>query len=186
MIIRKAKIEDQHAVVPLLLSAMEDIVYNFINIKDYKEATQFISDMYISKDNQYSFENTWVVEIGGQILAAGIVYNGADLQRLRIPIKKYIDSKYNLSFQPEDETQAGEYYIDCVGVHPLSQGKGIGSALFQFFIQEYVENRNQKLGLLVEIDNPQAKKLYLKLGFKVINECTLAGKKMEHLQFYIQ
>lgn len=184
MIIRRAKIEDQHAVVPLILSAMEDIVYNFIQKQDYQEATQFIADMYSSKGNQYSFENTWVVETNSQILAAGIVYNGADLQKLRTPIQKYIESKYGHPFQPEDETQAGEYYIDCVGVHPLSQGKGIGSALFQFFIQEYVENQNQTLGLLVENNNPQAKKLYLKLGFKVINECTLTGKKMEHLQYH--
>ena len=89
---------------------------------------------------------------------------------------------FNRNFSPENETQAGEFYIDCVGVHPGQQGKGVGSKLFDFLIDEYVHKRNKTLGLLVDKDNPSAKRLYLKLGFEVIGDKTLAGKTMEHLQ----
>ena len=90
---------------------------------------------------------------------------------------------FNKPFNPEDETQAGEYYIDCVGVNPNQQGKGIGSKIFQFLIDEYVYRRKETLGLLVDRDNPNAKRLYLKLGFEVVGEKTLVGKRLEHLQF---
>jgi ribosomal protein S18 acetylase RimI-like enzyme len=70
-----------------------------------------------------------------------------------------------------------------MAVSPHQQGKGIGSKLFDFLIGEYVYKQNETLGLLVDKDNPNAKKLYLKLGFEVVSEKTLAGKEMEHLQF---
>jgi len=89
---------------------------------------------------------------------------------------------FNRSFNPEEETQAGEYYIDCVAVNPTRQGSGVGSKILQFLINEYVYERNEKLGLLVDKENPDARKLYLKLGFEMVGEKTLAGKKMEHLQ----
>jgi ribosomal protein S18 acetylase RimI-like enzyme len=55
--------------------------------------------------------------------------------------------------------------------------------MFQFLIDEYVHKRDKTLGLLVDKDNPDAKKLYLKLGFEIVGEKTLVGKNMEHLQF---
>lgn len=82
----------------------------------------------------------------------------------------------------EDETESGEFYIDCIGVNSDQQGKGIGSKALNFLIDEYVVKNHQTLGLLVDEDNPNAKRLYLKLGFKVVGRKSLAGKKMEHLQ----
>lgn len=70
-----------------------------------------------------------------------------------------------------------------MGVDPSQQGKGIRSKVFQFLIDEYVEKNNQTLGLLVDKDNPNAKKLYLKLGFEIVGEKALVGKQLEHLQF---
>jgi len=90
---------------------------------------------------------------------------------------------FNRDFHPEDETQAGEYYIDCVGVIPNQQGKGIGTQVFLFLINEYANQKDKTLGLLVDKKNPKAKQLYLKLGFEIVGEKILAGKKMEHLQF---
>jgi len=52
----------------------------------------------------------------------------------------------------------------------------------QFLIDEYVYKSNETLGLLVDKDNPAAKKLYLKLGFEFVGNKTFAGKQMEHLQ----
>ena len=83
---------------------------------------------------------------------------------------------FNRDFSPEDETQAGEFYIDCVGVNTVWQGKGVGSKLFDFLIDEYVHKRKKTLGLLVDNNNPKAKKLYLKLGFEITGEKILTGK----------
>ena len=89
---------------------------------------------------------------------------------------------FNRDFAPEDETQSGEYYIDCIGVNPNQQGKGIGTKILQFLIHEYVNQRDKTLGLLVDKNNPKAKQLYLKIGFEIVDEVIFVGKVMEHLQ----
>lgn len=183
LLIRKAKQEESKIIASHIMLAMEDIVYSFIGEKSAEKAFGFLNSLTEERGNQYSYENCWVVESGDEIVAAALVYDGARLKELREPVADKVRFMFNKEFNPEDETQSGEYYIDCVGVNSDHQGKGIGSAIFQFLIDEYVNKRNETLGLLVDRDNPNAKKLYLKLGFEIVGEKTLAGKKLEHLQF---
>lgn len=183
MEIRKAQQQDAPIIAPLILLAMEDIAYKFIGEKSREKAIQFLESLIIEKANQYSYQNCWVLLIKEEIVAVACVYNGANLQELRKPVAEKIKLLFNRDFNPEDETQAGEFYIDCVGVSPKMQGKGIGSRMFSFLIEEYVTKRNETLGLLVDKENPNAKKLYLKLGFKAVGEQTLVGKSLEHLQY---
>jgi N-acetylglutamate synthase-like GNAT family acetyltransferase len=184
MKIRKATPEDSKSIAYLLMLAMEDIAYAFITEKSYDKATQFLSAMASEKGNQYSYENCWVAENEEEIIAVASLYDGGKLHELRKPVANYIKEHFNRDFNPEDETQAGEIYIDCVGVNPNQQGKGIGSKIFAFLIEEYVIKQKQTLGLLVDYDNPKAEKLYLKLGFKIVGEKTLVGKRLKHLQYH--
>lgn len=183
MQIRKARPQDASSIAVLLLLAMEDIVYEFIGEKSYSKAIEFLKAMVTQRQNQYSYENCWVAETKEGIIAVACLYDGSRLQELRKPVAHYIKEHFAQEFNPEDETQAGEVYIDCVGVHPNQQGKGIGSKIFAFLIDQYVIKQKQILGLLVDYDNPKAEKLYLKLGFEIIGEKTLVGKRLKHLQY---
>ena len=183
MIVRKAKREDAKVIATYMMLAMKEIVYQFIGEDSSKRATQVLESLINKKANQYSYENCWVVESKEGIIAVANIYDGAKLQELRIPVAEAIKSMFNRDFSPEDETQAGEFYIDCVGVHPNYQGKGVGSKIIEYLIDEYVHKRNKTLGLLVDKDNPNAKRLYLKLGFEIIGEKMLMGKRMDHLHF---
>lgn len=162
--------------------AMEEIAYAFIGVNDWDQAFWFLVGLVKKEGNQYSWQHCWVVENEIGVVGAAIVYDGAKLQELRAPVAVEIRQSFGRDFDPEDETQTGEFYIDCIGVNPDLQGKGIGSQLLQFLIEEFVVQNRQTLGLLVEKDNLKAKDLYLKLGFKVVSEKTLTGKVMEHLQ----
>jgi ribosomal protein S18 acetylase RimI-like enzyme len=183
MIIRKAIPKDSSAIATHMMLAMEDIVYQFIGENSKEKAIQFLISLINQKSTQYSYENCWVAELENEIIAAAIIYDGAKLQELRKPVADKIKSMFGRDFNPENETQAGEFYMDCLAVNPNLQGKGIGSKLFRFLIDEYVYKQNETLGLLVDKDNPDAKKLYLRLGFEIVGEQILAGKSMEHLQF---
>ena len=180
--IRKATIDDAAHIATFLFLAMEDIVYKFIGAKDADKALAFFLYFTHKEDNQYSYTKCFVAELDGHVVAAANVYNGADLHQLREPVVQYIHSHYNPAFQPEDETQAGEYYLDCLAVHPQHHGKGYGSAMLRFLIQEYVVKHQQPIGLLVDEDNPNAKRLYIKMGFVSDGVKLLFGKQMEHLQ----
>ncbi|QSW89369.1 GNAT family N-acetyltransferase [Flavobacterium endoglycinae] len=182
MIIRKAKKSDSAQIAPILLLAMEDIIYKFIKKEDYASAKDFLQHFIEQENNQYSYQNCYVAEAENEIIGAVNLYNGSDLEVLRNPIIEYVRKNFNPDFDPEFETRAGEFYIDSLGVNPNYQGKGIGSKILRFLIDEFVHKNNHVLGLLVEEDNPLAKNLYLKIGFKVVGEKTLVGKKLEHLQ----
>ena len=182
MIIRKANFEDASAISPLLLLAMEEVFYDFIGNNTYEIAESFLTKLVQQKGNQYSFENCWIVEFENQITGVVCVYDGANLSALRNPIIKEIKTTFKQDFNPENETQSGEIYIDCVGINTNFQGRGIGSKLFNFLIEEFVEKQQKNLGLLVDIDNPKAEKLYKKLGFKKVGEKQLSGKNFNHLQ----
>lgn len=82
----------------------------------------------------------------------------------------------------EDETEAGEIYLDSIAVSHLAQGKGIGKVLLTYVIDHYVVKGAHTLGLLVDEENPKAKSLYLKVGFEEVGKKKLFGKRMQHLQ----
>jgi ribosomal protein S18 acetylase RimI-like enzyme len=182
MIIRKATLADSEFIAKYLLLAMEEIVCKFLDTKNPEKAKEFLLYFIKKGHNQYSYENCFVVEKESNIIAAVNVYNGANLIALREPVIKYVRTNFNKKFNPENETTNGEYYIDSIGVNSDLQGKGIGSKILQFLIDLYVIEKQQTLGLLVEEDNPNAKKLYLKMGFIPVGNKTLTGKMMEHLQ----
>ena len=182
ILVRKATLNDSEIIATHLLLAMDEIVYKFIGEEDPEKAKEFMLHFVKKDNNQYSYQNCWVVEDNMKVVAAVNLYNGALLSELREPVIEYVRSKFNKDFNPEDETQAGEYYIDSLGVNPNQQSKGIGTKLLQFVIDEYVNKHSQTLGLLVDETNPNAKRLYLKLGFKSAGRKVLFGKNMEHLQ----
>lgn len=182
MNIRKARKDDVAEITQGLMLAMEDIVYEFIKEKNASKARDFFLHLVQREDNQYSYRNCFVAEKDGSVIGVTNIYDGALLHTLRTPVVEYIRSIHGHTIQPEDETMPGEFYIDCIGVLPGQQGKGIGSGLLQFAKEEFVEKRKMPLGLLVDKENPGAKKLYIKHGFEPVGVKTLMGKNMEHLQ----
>ncbi|OYD46461.1 GNAT family N-acetyltransferase [Sphingobacterium cellulitidis] len=182
MIIRRGLKEDSEQIAEYLLLAMEEIAYRFIGKQDKQLALEFLTDLVKEEGNQYSYNHNWVIEENGTVVATALVYDGANLYELRKPVADLVENKYQRSFTPEDETQAGEFYIDCIAVNPNQQGKGLGSIIIKYLIDEYILKKKAVLGLLVDEDNPKAKKLYERLGFKVVGMKSLMGKNLEHMQ----
>ena len=194
LIIRKATIADASFIAAHIMLAMNDLIYRFTGDNSKEKATAFIEELVREPRNQYSYENCRVVEevpegedyrqddTSRPIIATAVIYDGARLSELREPVIRKIRERFHHEFNPEDETEAGELYLDCLGVNPDQQGKGIGSKLLNYLIEEYVTKNNCTLGLLVDKDNPGAQQLYIRLGFKVAGEKTLTGKPMLHLQ----
>lgn len=182
MILRKALIEDSEAVATLLMLATGEVIYKFIGKKDYCIAKDFLLHFVESKNNQYSFQNCFVAVDEGEIVGTVLVYDGAKLEELRKPVLEYIHRHFDAGLIVEDETQAGEFYIDSLAVSPHQQGKGIGSQLIQFIMNELVLPNGYSLGLLVDKTNLSARKLYLSLGFKQVGEKVLMGLSHDHFQ----
>ena len=177
--IRTATPADAPFVAPLMFQAMSEIVFKLIQREDPLESVRFLERLFLKQNNQYSYENTLVYEKDKQILGSLVYYNGAHIDPLSQSVFDFVKDSYGHNIRLEKETQAGEFYIDTLSVLPAAQGKGIGSKL----ITHLKKVATQPIGLLVDVQNPEAERLYTRLGFEYVNEQTLAGGRYKHLVF---
>lgn len=180
--IRRATPADASSVAPLLVAAMESFACTFAGSDNPQDALHIFERFAAMPGNQYSYTNTLVYADGAHI--AGIVtgYDGALLEKLRAPFFEYLTQHYAFdSTTFGAETTAGEYYLDTVSVLPERRGEGIGKALIRAACAVARQEGHKQAGLLVDAENPRAKKLYTELGFLGINTHRLAGGEYEHM-----
>ncbi len=181
--IRKARPTDAKAIAPIMLTAMEEIIYYFIGEHDQQKAIAFLTHHIAQPKNQYSYEHIIVAEEDDNIIGQICLYPGDALEQLRAPILFYLHTHFKREPNIGHETQAGEIYIDTLAVSAAAQGKGIGKILLLYVIDFFVHRYGEVLGLLVDKENQKAKKLYLNIGFNPIGEVHLFGKELVHLQY---
>ena len=85
-------------------------------------------------------------------------------------------------FSKVKETEAGEFYLDSIGVDPSMRSRGIGSMLFEAAFDRARKLGFSKVGLIVDVDKPKAEALYLRLGFTHAGMKDFFGHQMKHMQ----
>lgn len=179
MIFRKANKDDASRIAELFMLAwpVEEILES--NGITYEQLHSSIIDVAAAEKTIYSYENTIIAEVDGKVVGAMCAYDGAEYQRLKQPI---VDALGNDSgFAQLKETEAGEFYLDSVGVLPEYRGKGIASRLFQAQCERAASLGHKVTGLIVDEDKPQAEALYTRLGFRHIDDKDFFGHKMKHM-----
>jgi ribosomal protein S18 acetylase RimI-like enzyme len=184
--IRQALPSDASSLSKLIILAMGNLAAKFVNAKHSGDAASLFELFARQTGNQYSYENALVYEDENGICGMITGYDGAQLDKLRTPFLQHIKTTYGFEQPLEDETQCGEYYIDCLSVFPGHQGKGIGKKLIKALIREAVDKGHFTVGLLVSKGNPKAKAMYADLGFKVVDERLFVGDMYEHLQYEVK
>lgn len=186
MTIRAANAADAAELARLIILAMDDIAAKFVGGSAPQEAIPLFEKFAALPANQYSYENILVCENEEGVCGMISAYDGARLDVLRRPFLDHLEKTYALKYRPEDETQPGEYYLDCISVAPSQQGKGVGKALITAMVKFVADQGHETFGLLVNKENPQAQRLYGKLGFTVVEEIDFMGGKYFHMQYKIR
>ena len=132
-------------------------------------------------DTVYSYKNTLVAEINGVSVGAIIGYDGAKMWELRRPTFALIEKVTGTAPQLEEETGPGEFYLDSLAVLPEYQGQGIGATLISEASKQAFANGFSRVALLVDLANPNAERLYTRLGFHRDKPVTLLGHEMYHM-----
>lgn len=132
--------------------------------------------------SQYSYRNTLVAEVGGRAVGALVGYDGAMLEQLREPIFPLLEQHLGQVPTIEDETQAGEFYLDSLGILPDFRGMGIGRRLIEAMTQRAFDQGHEHVGLIVDFENPSAERLYTSLGFRRVGTKRFLGHQMWHMQ----
>lgn len=149
------------------------------------ELAGIISGHVEADDTLYSYRNTVVAEYDGTVMGAVCGYDGAMYTELKAPVADDFRKRFQSeeqSFSNVTETEAGEFYIDSIGVDPQARGKGIGSLLFKAMLAKASSLGFSKAGLLVDIDNPKAEALYARLGFIHVGYRDFFDHRMKHMQ----
>lgn len=141
-----------------------------------------LADIASQSDTQYSWQHTLVAEVDGEAVGAVVGYDGGELSRLREGTYGVIRKTITEAQPIIDETEAGEYYLDSVGVLPHFQGRGIGRVLVAAFCSKVFAEGHQRVGLIVDRENPRAESLYASLGFRRVGTKPFFGHHMWHLQ----
>ncbi|MCD8291249.1 MAG: GNAT family N-acetyltransferase [Prevotella sp.] len=137
--------------------------------------------------SQYSYKNTLVaVDEKGEICGICVSYDGGQLHELRKAFVQVMKDNFGRDFSGmDDETSAGELYIDSLAVHEDYRGHGIATSLLKAVIDKGIAMGVPAVGLLVDYGNPNAERLYHRVGFEYVEDATWGGHPMRHLQYRI-
>ena len=180
IIVRKATLDDAATIAQAVAMAIGDegALRNYCG-DDY---TVVLTAIAHREHTQYSWQYALIAECDGSPAGAIVGYDGADLYPLREGTFATLREIIGRVPTIVDETEAGEYYLDSVGVLPQFRGIGIGRALVVALCGKAFAEGHERVGLIVDQENPHAEKLYTSLGFQRVDTKSFFGHKMWHLQ----
>ena len=134
------------------------------------------------EDSQYSYRNTLVAIADEKVVGIAVSYDGSKLHELRQAFiqaaKEYIGKDHS---GMDDETQAGELYLDSLAVLPEYRRQGIAQRLLYATKEKADKLGLPCVGLLVDKGNPAGEALYASVGFRYANDSEWGGHPMKHL-----
>ena len=185
--IRKAIREQAPEIARLIMMAMTDeCCLHFCGegygLEDFhKMMTRLVERV----DSQYSYVNTYVACDGNKVVGISVSYDGGKLHALRrvfLELSKEYIGKDNSGM--DDETQAGELYLDSLAVLPEYRRQGIARQLIMATKERAEELNLPGVGLLVDKGNPIGESLYTSIGFRYSDDSHWGGHEMKHLVLY--
>lgn len=180
IVIRPAVSADSATIAEVIAMAIGDEA----GLRNYcgEEYMAVLTEVARREATQYSWQNALIAELNGVVAGAVVGYDGAQLYTLREGTFATINEFVERTQTIVDETSAGEYYLDSVGVLPQYRGMGVGRALVSAFCNKAFAEGHQRVGLIVDFENPDAERLYTSLGFVRIGTRPFFTHQMWHLQ----
>ncbi|MBP3774493.1 MAG: GNAT family N-acetyltransferase [Bacteroidaceae bacterium] len=187
--IRTANPEDAYAVASLIIEAMSEECCTYFIGPDHTmtDFRLFMAALVGREDTQYSWKNTLVAVAEDRIAGIAVSYDGMLLRQLRRPFLAGMLRVFNKDWNDmDDETQAGELYLDSFAVLAEYRRQGIGRQLLKATWLKAQKMKLPCVGLLVDEDNRPALRYYKKLGFAHVDDNTWGGHRMKHLQLPVR
>lgn len=180
IIVRRAELKDAATIAHAVAMAIgdEEALRAYCG-NDYLAVLTAIA---ATEGSQYCWHNALVAEVDGIAAGAIVGYDGARLVELREGTFAVLRAHIGRVPIIADETDATEYYLDSVGVLPEFRGLGIGQKLVAAFCEQAFSEGKERVGLIVDEDNPQAERLYTSVGFERVGTRLFFGHRMWHLQ----
>ncbi|MDE6301363.1 MAG: GNAT family N-acetyltransferase [Muribaculaceae bacterium] len=186
-VIQSAHRSDAPIIATAVMEAVgSEICMNFAGSAERLSLVTEVFERLASDDcSQYSYRNALVaVAPGGRVAGVIVAYDGALLHSLRPRFIEIANEVLGLHMSDEDfvdETDESEVYIDSLYVLSEYRGRGLAGALIEAAIKRN-SDCGKPAGLLVDPDNPKARKVYERLGFRDVGMRPFADVMMHHMQ----
>jgi len=187
--IRPAVPGDAPRTVPLILQAIGSIAFVLTGTNDREDADRILDGFFRRKDNRVSYQNTLVmedvknvVERSREVVGVARIYDGTIARALGEPREKAAIQRSGLSdYRIPTEAEPSEFYLDTISVDPKCQGRGFGRDLIEASCEQARRLGRDRIGLLVDIENSGAKRLYERLEFHTQGRKQIAGYEYFHM-----
>jgi len=184
--LRKGRKTDAPIVARLIMEAMRPECCRYFYGENHtrEEFHEMMTALVERELTQYSYENTVCATNGdGTVVGILVSYDGARLAELRRPFIEEVKSRFGRDFSDmPEETAAGELYLDSAAVVAGLRGQGIATQLFHAAAERARRLDIDRLGLLVDRDNPDAERLYRRIGFAHVDDVDWGGHTLKHMQ----
>lgn len=185
---RNAIKNDVEDVIPLMYSAAPEMLEYSYTLSG-KTAKEFLKFAFSEGKGFFGYKQQIIGTFTGKIIFSATSYPGKEvfkltLEMLHLYLRFYgITGSFPVFYRalilsglfmpPKSDSQ----YFANVGTSEKFRSKGIGSKFFIMQQEKAKQNGMKRCELDVSIMNPQAEKLYLKLGYKVVKVLEYRGKE---------
>jgi len=182
--IREAGKNQAAEIASLIMMAMTDDCCLYFCGDEYglEDFRKMMTALVEREDSQYSYKNTLVALDRENVVGISVSYDGERLHQLRRAFiesaKEYIGKDHS---GMDDETQAGELYLDSLAVLPEYRRRGIAKRLIEATKAKADCMGIPCVGLLVDRGNPSGEALYSSVGFRYADDSMWGGHQMKHL-----
>ena len=182
--IQEATKTQASAIAKLIMMAMTDDCCLYFcgeghGLEDFRRMMTMLVER---EDSQYSYKNTLVALDGEEVVGISVSYDGGRLHELRCAFieaaKEHLGKNHS---GMDDETQAGELYLDSLAVLPEYRRQGIARALLLATKERAGKMGLPCVGLLVDNENTDGEALYSSVGFQYVGDKRWGGHPMKHM-----
>lgn len=184
--IREADKDDAGQIAPLI-----NIIYEEMELSELDDVPaaiwqRVLGQAYSTDEYLDTMAKTVVAEDTqtGKVVGVAFGYSDGYEEHLNDIMSSYAEKAHILDdeLEPDIEAYRNEWYLDSIAVDPNYQGQGIGGKLLRALPKFARRDGETTIGLNVDFENPNAKKLYNKNNF-----ITVGIRKIgDHLYFHMQ
>lgn len=182
--IKFAQKEQSAEIARLIMMAMtDDCCLHFCGVgHGLNDFRRMMTSLVEREDSQYSYRNTLVALDDDKVVGIAVSYDGGRLHELRQAFIQAAKEQIGKDHSGmDDETQAGELYLDSLAVLPEYRRRGIAQRLLRATKGRADQMGLPCVGLLVDKGNPAGEALYTSVGFRYVNDSQWGGHPMRHL-----
>lgn len=182
--IKFAQKEQSAEIARLIMMAMtDDCCLHFCGVgHGLNDFRRMMTSLVEREDSQYSYRNTLVAMDDDKVVGIAVSYDGGRLHELCQAFIQAAKEQIGKDHSGmDDETQAGELYLDSLAVLPENRRRGIAQRLLRATKGRADQMGLPCVGLLVDKGNPAGEALYTSVGFRYVNDSQWGGHPMKHL-----